>query len=60
MTQAIQYTQDQDAALEQFLQFIRAHQTRKLWVLTGYAGTGKSTLIAHLVQQMNRILLQAD
>ena len=52
MTQAIQYTQDQDAALEQFLQFIRAHQTRKLWVLTGYAGTGKSTLIAHLVQQM--------
>ena len=52
MNQALTFTSDQDQALAQFLVFIRAHETRKLWVLTGYAGTGKSTLIAHLVQQM--------
>jgi exodeoxyribonuclease-5 len=52
MNQALTFTSDQEQALAQFLEFIRANQTRKLWVLTGYAGTGKSTLIAHLVQQM--------
>ena len=52
MNQALTFTLDQEQALAQFLEFIRARETRKLWVLTGYAGTGKSTLIAHLVQQM--------
>jgi tRNA uridine 5-carbamoylmethylation protein Kti12 len=52
MNQALTFTSDQEQALAQFLEFIRARETRKLWVLTGYAGTGKSTLIAHLVQQM--------
>lgn len=52
MNQALTFTPDQEQALVQFLEFIRSRETRKLWVLTGYAGTGKSTLVAHLVKQM--------
>ncbi|MFM6945892.1 MAG: ATP-dependent RecD-like DNA helicase [Flavobacteriales bacterium] len=43
-------TNDQIAALQQFAQFWFAEQHRKVWVLTGFAGTGKSTLIAGLTQ----------
>ena len=50
----IQYTTDQQKAFEQFLLFLRAQSLRKLWILTGFAGTGKSTLIAHLVKQMHQ------
>lgn len=52
MTAQLIFTADQNQALEQFLVFLRAAASRKVWVLTGYAGTGKSTLIAHIVQQM--------
>jgi len=43
-------TNDQTAALEQFSQFWKSDQHRKVWILTGFAGTGKSTLIAGLTQ----------
>ena len=43
-------TSDQNRALEQFAAFWHADQLRKVWVLTGFAGTGKSTLIAGLTQ----------
>jgi exodeoxyribonuclease-5 len=43
-------TNDQTAALAQFAQFWQADQLRKVWILTGFAGTGKSTLIAGLTQ----------
>ncbi|MEN9743694.1 MAG: hypothetical protein RLZZ65_1499 [Bacteroidota bacterium] len=45
-----EFTPDQDAALRQFAQFWQAKETRKLFILTGYAGTGKSTLMAGLTQ----------
>ncbi|MEY3968001.1 MAG: hypothetical protein RL137_904 [Bacteroidota bacterium] len=54
MTPQLTFTPDQEQALSQFLVFIRAREMRKLWILTGYAGTGKSTLIAHLVGQMRQ------
>ena len=54
MTQQLIFTSDQNQAFEQFLVFLRAHEARKVWVLTGFAGTGKSTLIAHIVRQMHQ------
>lgn len=54
MTQQLIFTSDQNQAFEQFLVFLRAHEARKVWVLTGFAGTGKSTLIAHIVKQMHQ------
>lgn len=45
-----QLTNDQTVALSQFATFWQAEQLRKIWILTGYAGTGKSTLIAGLTQ----------
>lgn len=50
----IQFTEGQKNAFEQFLLFLRANQAHKLWILTGYAGTGKSTLVAYIVAQMQR------
>lgn len=54
MTQQIQFTPDQHRAFDQFLVFLRAKELRKVWILTGFAGTGKSTLVAQLVQQMHQ------
>lgn len=53
MTNLLQFTSDQDQAFGQFLNFLRANELRKVWILTGFAGTGKSTLIAHIVQKMS-------
>lgn len=54
MPHQLQFTNDQQQAFAQFLDFLRTPGQRKLWVLTGYAGTGKSTLVAHIVQQMQQ------
>lgn len=54
MPDNLQFTHDQQQAFAQFLDFLRTSGQRKLWVLTGYAGTGKSTLVAHIVQQMQQ------
>ena len=54
MTQQLIFTAHQNQAFEQFLVFLRAKENRKVWVLTGFAGTGKSTLIAHIVKQMQQ------
>jgi len=54
MPDNLQFTNDQQQAFAQFLDFLRTARQRKLWVLTGYAGTGKSTLVAHIVQQMQQ------
>lgn len=54
MTQQLIFTEHQNQAFEQFLVFLRAKENRKVWVLTGFAGTGKSTLIAHIVKQMQQ------
>lgn len=46
------FTDDQNTALNQFNIFINSEEKCPLYILKGYAGTGKSTLIAHLVNEL--------
>ncbi|TNE55950.1 MAG: DUF2075 domain-containing protein [Bacteroidetes bacterium] len=45
-------TVDQQRALEGLAVFLTDRSPFKLFVLSGYAGTGKTTLVAHLVQSL--------
>ncbi|MGF1536210.1 MAG: ATP-dependent RecD-like DNA helicase [Elainellaceae cyanobacterium] len=49
---ALELTPHQQAALDQLLDFIQSRQ--KLHLLTGYAGTGKTTLLQALIHRMRR------
>lgn len=53
------WTAGQKAAEEAFQRFI-LDPTRQVLVLKGYSGTGKSTLVRHLVGQINDILRMLD
>ena len=45
----MKFTADQEAALQVFSQFEKADKPYRCFILKGYAGTGKTTLISHLV-----------
>lgn len=45
-------TEDQRLAMEMILAFLYDQDQRKAMILTGYAGTGKTTLIGHLVKSL--------
>lgn len=45
-------TKDQNKALEKFCQFINPQSDEKIFVLNGYAGTGKTSLVAALVNML--------
>lgn len=59
----MEFTQDQLEALKQFELFDRSDAPYRCFVLKGYAGTGKTTLIAHLVlkfsEQRRKLKLMA-
>ncbi|MEN9699506.1 MAG: hypothetical protein RLZZ301_704 [Bacteroidota bacterium] len=46
------FTPDQLEALTTFVDFFHDQAPRKLWILKGYAGTGKSSLMAALVKTL--------
>ncbi len=48
----LELTDHQQAALDQLLDFV--HSRQKLYLLTGYAGTGKTTLLQALIHQMRQ------
>lgn len=45
-------TQDQKKAFQEFVRFLNSHQTFAAYILKGYAGTGKTTLISTLVKAL--------
>ncbi|MGB3614821.1 MAG: AAA family ATPase [Elainellaceae cyanobacterium] len=48
----VDLTPHQEAALEELLEFV--HSRQKLYLLTGYAGTGKTTLMQALIHQLRQ------
>ena len=48
----LEYTQDQQKAIDSFNLFYQSDERFPLFILKGYAGTGKSTLIASIVQHL--------
>ena len=44
----LEYTQDQQKAIDSFNLFYQSDERFPLFILKGYAGTGKSTLIASI------------
>lgn len=54
MGAALQLTTGQQAAYEGFAQFV-IDPNEQVFVLKGYAGTGKSTLVEYLIQQIDRL-----
>jgi hypothetical protein len=51
MTQPITLTEDQQKALDAFCLFM-VHPTESIFVLSGYSGTGKSTLVKELLDRL--------
>lgn len=49
------FTQDQSAALEQIADFLFSRSNDCIFLLKGYAGTGKSSLIGSLVRTMSAL-----
>lgn len=49
------FTADQQKAVEQMARFILRPNAREAFILTGYAGTGKTSLVAALVRAMKRV-----
>lgn len=48
-----QFTQDQSVAIDKIVDFLFSTESRQVFLLKGYAGTGKSSLIGSLVRTMN-------
>lgn len=46
-------TQDQDAAIDTLIDFTESTFSKELFLLKGYAGTGKTTLISSYIQYLN-------
>ena len=46
------FTKDQQSALEKIVEFLSSRENDRIFLLTGYAGTGKSSLIGSLVKTM--------
>ncbi|MBR1889115.1 MAG: AAA family ATPase [Alloprevotella sp.] len=49
------FTEDQRVAVESLARFILSPQSRSVFILTGYAGTGKTTLVSALVRVMKKL-----
>ena len=49
-----EFTRDQKYALELISTFMFSDQSDQIFLLTGYAGTGKSSLIGSLVKTMSQ------
>lgn len=47
-------TEDQQSAVKVFSEFIYNYNERSLYLLHGYAGTGKTTLISSIVRSLNK------
>lgn len=47
------FTEDQKKALEKIVEFLSSRENNRIFLLTGYAGTGKSSLIGSLVKTMS-------
>ena len=47
----IKLTVSQENVLKQIIQFVN-HPTDRVFILTGYAGTGKTTLMRFLIKQL--------
>ena len=61
MTQEITLTDDQQAALDSFVQFLMAPvSVEPVWVLKGYSGTGKSTLVHTLLDRLPGYIKAAE
>jgi tRNA A37 threonylcarbamoyladenosine biosynthesis protein TsaE len=45
----MEFTRDQTEAIQTFIRFDKADAQRRCFVLKGYAGTGKTTLISYIV-----------
>lgn len=52
---AIVLTADQEKAKKAFIQFLNSDD-EPAFILEGYAGTGKSTLVSHLMEELPKIL----
>lgn len=48
------FTRDQLAALEMFYAFFMEDHPRKVWQLSGFAGTGKSSMVSALVKTLKQ------
>jgi len=48
------FTSNQLAALETFYDFFSSEQGKKVWQLSGFAGTGKSSLVSALVKTLKQ------
>lgn len=51
----MQLTTQQDNALNALMDFLNADVSQQFFVLQGYAGTGKTTIIQHLQQRYNKL-----
>ncbi|MES2589757.1 MAG: ATP-binding domain-containing protein [Bacteroidota bacterium] len=47
-----QVTESQDAVVKLFSKFVLISEEKKLFILSGYAGTGKTTLVGNFVQTL--------
>ena len=46
------FTADQQKAIATFNHFLNAPESRRCMILSGYAGTGKTTLVSHMVNEL--------
>ena len=49
------FTADQEKAVQSLARFILSSHGREVFILTGYAGTGKTSLVSALVRSMRRL-----
>ena len=52
-------TKDQSLALEQLASFIYNNSNDSIFVLTGYAGTGKTSVISALVKTLDNLRIRS-
>jgi exodeoxyribonuclease-5 len=52
-------TADQRGALNSFVRFISKGNSQSIFILTGYAGTGKSSLLAHVIKALKGMKIQS-
>jgi len=52
-------TKDQSEALENFIRFLNDDDKHSVFVLSGYAGTGKSSLVAQLIKSLKNYKIKS-
>ncbi|MBQ2447729.1 MAG: ATP-dependent endonuclease, partial [Bacteroidales bacterium] len=48
-------TSDQNRAIDEILQFLLSREDDEVFVLKGYAGTGKTTLVSALIKLFDKM-----